>query len=430
MFSRRLKLAIKVIMPALGMAQETGKLVSWLKQEGELVSKGEAIMEIETDKATVEIEATATGVLSGVSAQEGEEIPVGSIIAWILAPGEELPKTVSTLQAKPDQTAALEEVHPINVSPVAQKVATEHGIDLTKVKTDGRRIKKADVLALIEQEQLSPIRARLTPASPQARRLAKERSIDITSIIGSGPDGAVITTDILSTETSPRQVGETIPVNTIWGIMADRVTKSWTEAPHFYLMREVNAERLIDWRQGLLERSAIKFTYTDLIIRLLATALKQHPRVNTSWEKDKIRINQEINIGLAVAIENGLIVPVIHQANQLTLQQIAERRLDIINRAQNNKLLPADLQNGTFTFSNLGMYGVDAFIPIINPPQAAILAVGRIMKRVVPVKDQPTVQSRIMLTISFDHRAVDGARGAEFLDTLANLIEEPTRLII
>lgn len=419
-------------MPALGMAQETGKLVSWLKQEGELVNEGDAIMEIETDKATVEIEATATGLLTGVSAQEGEEIPVGSIIAWILAPGEELPDTVSTSLDKPDQIATLGEIPPINASPVAQKVAAEHGIDLTKMKTDGRRISKADVLALIEQEQLPPVigRVRLTPASPKARRLAKERSTDITSISGSGPAGAVITADILSMDRIQKQISETIPVNTIWGLMAERVTKSWTEAPHFYLMREVNAERLIDWRQGLLERLDIKITYTDLLIRLLATALKQHPRVNASWDIDKIRINQDVNIGLAVAIENGLIVPVIHQADQLTLVQIAERRQDIVNRAQKNKLLPTDLQNGTFTFSNLGMYGVDAFIPIINPPQAAILGVGRILKRVVPVKDQPTVQSRITLTISFDHRAVDGARGAEFLDTLANLIEEPTRLII
>jgi pyruvate dehydrogenase E2 component (dihydrolipoamide acetyltransferase) len=416
-------------MPALGMVQDTGKLIAWLKQEGESVTEGEAIMEIETDKATVEIEAAGSGVLSGVSAAEGDDIPVGQTIAWILAPGEALPELTQKDAVDGPAPAAEKSVAVPNASPVAQKVAAEYGVELTKVKGSKGRIQKADVLAYIETQAGEGGGARLSPASPKARRLAQERSIDITMLAGSGPGYAVLTTDVPLTIPSDGLTAESIPVSTIWGIMAERVTQSWRQAPHFYLVREVNADPIIAWRTSLLARYERKITYTDLLVKLVAAALRRNPRVNASWDEETISIKHKINLGLAVAIENGLTVPVIHQADELGLVQIAERRQDLVTRAQNSKLRPEDLQNGTFTISNLGMYGVDAFIPILNPPQAAILGVGRIIKRVVPVNDQPIVQSRMTLTVSFDHRAVDGAQGAEFLETLANLIEEPFRLV-
>ena len=416
-------------MPALGMAQETGKLVSWLKQEGESVNEGEAIMEVETDKATVEIEADAAGVLSGVSAQEGDEVPVGQVIAWILSAGEEVPEITPSVITGQEPLVAQEPGPTTSISPVAQKVADKYGVDINKVKPGSKRIQKADVLAYIERESITSSGTGLQPASPKARRLAEEKGIDIHMLTGSGPSGAVITLDVLEADITPHPLVESIPVSTVWGIMADRVTQSWQQAPHFYLMREVNAESLITWRNSLLKRHEQKITYTDLLVKFTAAALKQNPGINVSWERDAISIKSQINVGLAVAIDNGLTVPVIHDADQLGLAEIAAARQDLVMRAQNNKLHPEDLQNGTFTISNLGMYGVDAFIPILNPPQAAILGVGRILKRVVPVNDRPAVQPRMTLTLSFDHRAVDGARGAQFLESLALFIEEPFMLV-
>jgi pyruvate dehydrogenase E2 component (dihydrolipoamide acetyltransferase) len=219
-------------------------------------------------------------------------------------------------------------------------------------------------------------------------------------------------------------------VSNVWRIMAERMTASWTTAPHFYLVREVNVGRLVSWRQRATAQSGARITYTDLLVRLAAAALVQHPGVNASWKDGTIVRNAEINIGLAVAIDAGLVVPVVHRADTLTLTQIAARREDVAARAQAGKLRPADIQGGGFTISNLGMYGVDAFDAIVNPPQAAILAVGRIADRVVALGGQPAVQPTMVLTLSCDHRAVDGARGAQFLGTLAELVEEPLALLL
>jgi pyruvate dehydrogenase E2 component (dihydrolipoamide acetyltransferase) len=211
--------------------------------------------------------------------------------------------------------------------------------------------------------------------------------------------------------------------------MAERTTQSWTSVPHFYLIREVNASRLIAWREQILKRFAQKVTYTDLLVRIVAAALRMHPRINVSWREGKVIVNEEVHVGLAVAVEEGLVVPVIHQADTLGLSEIAVLRKELVTKAQAGKLRPQDINGGTFTISNLGMYNVDAFNAIINSPQAAILAVGRIAERVVPVNGQPAVQPTMLLTLSCDHRAVDGARGAGFLDAVATLIEEPLGLL-
>ena len=414
-------------MPALGMAQETGKLISWLKQEGERVTKGEPLMEIETDKATVEIEATASGTLGGVTAQAGVDVPVGQTIAWILGAGESLPEEITQLEPAKTPEVAPQKV-PTTASPLAQKIAAEHSIDLAVVKTSGERIQKADVLAHIEEQKTDSAGVRLIPASPKARRLAQEGGIDLESLAGSGPEGAVLAADVLAGEVLI-PAASPLSVSTIWQRMAERVTQSWQSAPHFYLMRDVNASRLIEWRNQAIEHTGSRITFTDLLVRLTAVALRQHPRVNAAWNQGEIFLNEDINIGLAVAVEEGLIVPVIHQADGLSLSQIAERRQGLIALAQKGKLGLEELQGGTFTVSNLGMYGVDIFNAVLNPPQAAILAVGRIADRVVPVEGQPAVQPMLMLSLSYDHRVVDGARGAQFLQTLAALIENPLRLL-
>jgi pyruvate dehydrogenase E2 component (dihydrolipoamide acetyltransferase) len=211
--------------------------------------------------------------------------------------------------------------------------------------------------------------------------------------------------------------------------MAERMTASWTTAPHFYLVREVNVSRLVTWRERASKQTGLRLTYTDLLVKVVAAALVQYPRVNVAWRNGSIVPGPEVNIGLAVAVEDGLLVPVVHRADTLMLPEIAARREDLVSRAQGGKLRPADIQGGSFTISNLGMYGVDAFNAIVNPPQAAILAVGRIADRVVAINGQAVVQPTMVLTLSCDHRALDGARGAQFIGALADLIEEPLALL-
>jgi len=376
-----------VIMPALELAQETGKVIRWLKAPGDAVRKGEPIVEIETDKVTVEIEAPASGILGSVTAREGDVVPVGQTIALIAAPGE------------------------VSAAPEAMASAPGNGAATTGAA------------------------ARLAAASPKARRLAAERGVDVGALRGSGPDGAVLAGDVPSART-PAPLEATRPgmkgegVSNVWRIMAERMTQSWTSAPHFYLVREVNVSRLVAWREKAGKRTGAHITYTDLLVRLVAAALVQHPAANVSWKDGTLVRHPEVNIGLAVALEDGLVVPVLHRADTLGLAEIATRREDLVARAQAGKLRPADIQGGGFTVSNLGMYGVDAFSAIVNPPQAAILAVGRIADRVVPLNGQPAVQPTMVLTLSCDHRALDGARGAQFLGALAELIEEPLALLV
>jgi pyruvate dehydrogenase E2 component (dihydrolipoamide acetyltransferase) len=437
-----------VIMPALELAQETGKVLRWIKNPGDSVRRGEPIVEIETDKVTVEIEAPAAGVLREVSAQAGDVVPVGKTIALIFAAGEAGTAGVAPAVTPAASAAATGAVPApptavnesagagvVKASPLARKIAEQHGVDLTRVRTATGRIEKADVLAHVENQKGTagngaPAPARIAAASPKARRLAAERGVDLRVVRGSGPGGAVLATDVpAAAAPAPQRAAAAAGVSNVWRIMAERMTASWTTAPHFYLVREVNVSRLVTWRERASKQTGARITYTDLLVKLVAAALSQHPRVNVAWKDGAIVQNADINIGLAVAIEEGLLVPVLHRADMLSLTEIATHREDLVTRAQAGKLRPADIQGGGFTISNLGMYGVDAFNAIVNPPQAAILAVGRIADRVVPVNTQPAVQPTIVLTLSCDHRALDGARGAQFLGALADLIEEPLALL-
>jgi pyruvate dehydrogenase E2 component (dihydrolipoamide acetyltransferase) len=425
-------------MPALGIAQETGKLLQWLKTEGQTVTKGEPIMVVETDKTTVEIEAEASGVLSRVTASVGDEIPVGNVIAIILAPGE----TAAALAAS-ISSAAVTPAPVVSASPVAKRIAEENGIDLAAIKPAGSRIEKADVLAYLESKNHSAPQ-RLVAASPKARLAAQQQDIDITSLAGSGPGGAVLYGDVTTAANAKPNArpttsnaalkpfvaeGEALPTSHVWRLMAERTTQSWTSVPHFYLSKDVHAGRLMNWRERAQKRSTVKVTYTDLLVRLVAAALVAHPRINATWTNGAVHLSNGIHIGLAVAIEDGLVVTVIHNAQDLDIFEIAAQRTALVGRAQSGKLKPDDLSGGTFTISNLGMYGIDSFNAIVNSPQAAILAVGQIASRVVPVDDRPSVQPMMTLTLSCDHRAVDGARGAQFLQSLAEMIEEPLDLL-
>lgn len=422
-------------MPALGMAQETGIILKWFKAEGETVSKGEPLIEVETDKIAVELEAPASGRLANVTASVGDEVAVGVVIGKILAPGEltsKPPEPVSALSVQPPapDSKASSTTAKVSVTTSAQRSADECEVALERARSQEDCVDKTDMLNYSNKqssETSSSPRPGRSLASPKARRLAVERGIEITEIDGSGPAGAVLVADILGAERmlTPALKPQTLTLSQTWRVMAERTTQSWTHVPHFYLLREVNASRLIIWREKVQKQLPEKISYTDLLLKLVAVSLRRHPQVNSQWQDGTIALLDEVNVGLAVAIEEGLIVPVIGRTDELSLSEIASRRQELVRAAQSGMLRLEDISGGTFTLSNLGMYEVDAFSAIVNPPQAAILAVGRIAQRVVPVNGQPAIQPMMMLTLSCDHRVVDGARGAQFLQTLVDQIEEP-----
>lgn len=403
-------MATEVILPALGMAQDTGTIVRWLKAQGEQVTQGEPLLEIETDKAAVEVEAPASGRLDQVMASAGDEVPVGQVIALILTPEDvSAPAAqhsgIETVSQPPEQPLPIAEAAP---EPVVQR-------------------RDRETPAQAEPAALSTVLA-----SPKARRLAREQGKDLRTIKGTGPQSAVLAADVLATPVSTSVNGAlslesyTAPtLSTIWRIMAERTTQSWTSVPHFSLVREVNAGQLVARHAQLVRQGTREVTYTDLLVKLVATSLRLHPRLNATWHEDRLALNKDIHLGLAVAVDEGLVVPVIHEADTLDVRALARRREELLGKARAGKLRPQDIRGGTFTISNLGMYGVDAFNAIINPPQVAILAVGRIAERVVPLNSRPEIQPMLTLTLSCDHRAVDGARGAQFLKTVAELIEKP-----
>jgi pyruvate dehydrogenase E2 component (dihydrolipoamide acetyltransferase) len=443
-------------MPALGMAQDSGLLISWLKNEGDTVRKGEPLMEVETDKATVEIEAEADGILAGVTAAAGDDVPVGTVIAFILAAGETLPGSgqLSNASVSPVSpgapTVELNDINQtsgngksISSTPVAARVAGEHHVDLNQVPAHGRRITKSDVLTYLQQgDGLYAARRRIA-ASPLARRLAREGRIDLQTLRGSGPGGALLAADVRTALTAPAVTPPNTPAARVettatqapatagrrWLVMAERMEAAWRSVPHFYLQRDIDVTELLAWHARIKARAEVKVTVTDLLIKLAAAALRRHPRLNASWVDGAIVDNATVNIGLAVAVPDGLLVPVIHDADKLGVNALAVRRRELVDRTLADKLKPADLQGGTFTLSNLGMYHVDTFNAIINPPQVAILAVGQIAERVVAVEGQAAVRPVLALSLSCDHRVVDGARGAEFLETLAGYLQEPLAML-
>jgi pyruvate dehydrogenase E2 component (dihydrolipoamide acetyltransferase) len=378
-------MAISVVMPALEMAQETGKLISWLKREGEPVRKGEMLLEVETDKAVVEVEAAADGILAGVSAKPGDVVRVGHTIAWLIQPGEALPAAAAPIGAVK--------------APVQQKLQTSAG----GRAGDAPRI------------------------SPKARRLAQERGIDTSRLTGTGPGGEILADDILAAAAqeveSSREEGRTASVARL---MAERTTQSWTTVPHFFVTRDVDAGALKEARERLLptieQSHGVKITHTDLLVALVARTLATHRRLNSSWGQQEIVAHQDVNVALAIGVDNAVVTAVIPRADHASLGDIATRRRQLGERAQAGRLQPADVTGGTFTISNLGMFDVDSFTAIIVPPQAAILAVGAIADRVVAVNGQPTVRPMMSMTLSCDHRVASGVQAAEFMRDLANAI--------
>jgi len=391
-------MAISVVMPALELTQETGKLVAWRKSEGEPVAKGEVLLEVETDKAVVEIEAAADGILAGVKAVAGDVIAVGKTIAWIISPGEALPK----------EDAARDSVKPVT----AARTQPSHSAPAPSEPKSGS-----------------------AKISPKARRLAREHNVDIARVRGTGADGEILASDILAlAESSSKEepaAAELKPLSSVARLMAERTTQSWTTVPHFFVVREIDAGPLVEalekFRASADKAAGVRVTHTDLLVALVARVLLRHPRINSSWAGQGIRHYKDINIALAMAVDDGVVTGVIQNADKLELSKIAAQRKGLAERAKAGQLRPADITGATFTISNLGMYQVDAFTAIIVPPQGAILAVGSISDRVVAVGGQPAVRPMMNLTLSSDHRVIDGARAVQFLNDLAEAIRDPQK---
>jgi pyruvate dehydrogenase E2 component (dihydrolipoamide acetyltransferase) len=395
-------MAISIVMPALEMAQETGKLVSWIKLEGATVAKGELILEIETDKAVMEIESPGAGVLAGIKAKPGDVVPVGQVIGWIVAAGEK---------------------------PPADEVPAISGRNLAGVSAPAAEASPV--------KAVGPADARQARISPKARRLAKERGVDVSQVRGSGPDGEITTADVLALADSPSASASAAPepssLSSIERLMAERTTQSWTTVPHFFLTRDIDAGGLNVLREQMLPEiekgHSVRLTHTDLLVALVARVLPKFPIMNSSWMNGGIQPNPDVNIAVAMAVTGGVVGAVIAKASTLAPWEIAVQRRDLADRARAGRLRPADIAGATFTVSNLGMYRVDAFSAIITPPQAAVLAVGCIADRVVPVDGRPIVRPMMTVTLSSDHRVVDGARAAEFLDAVAEAIRAPQTML-
>jgi pyruvate dehydrogenase E2 component (dihydrolipoamide acetyltransferase) len=387
-----------VVMPRYSLTMQKGTVVKWLKNEGDSIEKGMPIVEVEADKVTTEVESPVSGILLKICAQEQSEVPVGKPLAYIGKPGELIPETVE-----------LEEIT------VVQEKMTAAEASIEKLE-HGKKDEK-------------------TRASPVARRLAKQHGVDLTQMQGTGPGGRVTGEDVLryvELHKDSRAVKEIVPVKGIQKTVAERMTQSIRTAAHCSVTVEVDASRVIALRQEVntkLESEGMSpISYTDILVKALATALKNHPILNSALEGGQLKIFEDVNIGIAVEAEihgqSGLIVPVVQKADKKSLLEIAEESKAIIKRVKEGKALHEDLAGGTFTITNLVMYGIETFIPIINPPETAILGVGAIIERPVFIDGKIQAKPVVRLTLSFDHRVVNGAPAAKFMQELKKVLEK------
>jgi pyruvate dehydrogenase E2 component (dihydrolipoamide acetyltransferase) len=407
-------MADEVKLPRLGQGMESGTIIKWLKAEGDQVEKGEPLYELDTDKVTQEVEAEASGVLLKITVPEGEA-DVGTTIAVIGEQGEEVPDLAPAAPAAEEPPAPAPEEPPAP-APAAPAPAPVEVAAPSEGNGAGARIK----------------------ASPLARRIARERGIELGSLKGTGPEGRVVAEDVeraaAGAPTAPAPAApappgeiERVPLTSIRRTIARRLTEAW-QAPVFQIVMSADMTRAQDLHDRLAERTKEgepRPTVTDILTKACAAALMRHRAVNALWAEDAIELYPNANVGIAVAIKDGLVVPVIHQAERKTIAELAAARADIVARARENKLRQEDVDGGTFTISNLGMYGVDQFVAVLNPPQAAILAVGAIEPKAVPTETGFEARPLMTMTLTCDHRALDGATAADFLRTVKAFLEEP-----
>lgn len=443
---------VPFIMPKFDMDQEKATIISWSKKEGDFVKFEESVLTVETEKVAIDVPAPASGTLAGILYQDGDEVPVTKVIAYVLKEGEtlaDLPKADSqTLPSKPQvvptiQTMVAAPAATMVATPVALRMAKEEGVDLSNVPASGDRITREDVERFIASQKTV---GRVTvPATPAARRVARESGIALEAVEGSGPRGRVQSVDVLAaTKTIPAvsstgQVNsrdaEIVPLTSIRRTIAARMQQSFQESPHIALTVEVNMTEADNSRRRFNSQAEKlkhpRITVTALLIKVVAWALVRNPYINASFNGDSISLWKEVNIGVATAVPQGLVVPVLKGADHLGVSEINMRLIELAERARENKLKLDDVQGGTFTISNLGMFGIRQFRAVINPPESAILAVGSIVRTPIVVDDQDHVEVRPMmsLTISADHRVIDGIVAARFLSDLVIGLESPSMLL-
>lgn len=410
-------MAKKVIMPKLGLTMEEGVINKWLVKEGDRVEKGDPLFEVATDKVNMEVEAPASGVVLKILYPEGSTVPITKTVAYIGEEGEEVPSEEEVAGEAAVEVAEKESREEIQEESVSQKESA-----FTVEAESGKRLK----------------------VSPLAKRLAMEHGIDLSTIVGTGPGGRIIKRDIEKAlaEQKPKTreavskpaTSKTVPLTRIRKIIAQRMLQSMQNKPHFFLTREVRADELVALREKLLplveKRTGYRVSYTDILVKIVARALEEFPEINAYFLEEEIQFNEQVNIGIAVALDEGLVVPVLRDANRKSITSIVKETNELVQKARQGKLLPEDLENGTFTISNLGMFGVDSFTAIINPPQSAILACGAIRRK--PYFDGKEIIPAYLwnLTLSCDHRIIDGATAAKFMSTLVSFIEDPLNLIL
>ena len=412
-------MATEVKLPRLGQGMESGTVVRWLKQEGERVEKGEALYELDTEKVTQEVEAEASGVLLKIAVQEGE-VPVGQTVAVIGEEGEDVPQAEET---EVDETPQEE-----GSRAPERDAEREEGAEAS-----ASREMSEQVTEVREQERNGRVKA-----SPLARRIARERGIDLAQLRGTGPEGRIVAEDVERAELAPAEAPaaapaapppgevEVVPLTSIRKTIARRLTEAW-QAPVFQISMSADMSRALTLREQLVElaKDGPKPTISDVLTKIAASALMRHRRLNAEFAGEEVRIHPSANVGMAVATDRGLVVPVIRGAERLSIQEVAAARVELVDRARGGKVQQADLEGGTFTISNLGMFGVEQFVAVLNPPQVAILAVGAIEEKPVIRDGEITARPLMSLTLTCDHRAVDGADAADFLRTVRSMLEEP-----
>jgi pyruvate dehydrogenase E2 component (dihydrolipoamide acetyltransferase) len=434
-------MATEVKLPRLGQGMESGTIVRWLKTEGDAVTKGEPLYELDTDKVTQEVEAESDGVLLKIVVADGE-VDVGTTVGIIGAqdedvaallseaqggnggaPATEAPAEASTEHAAPPEASSTEQAAPAQAEPQPEP-------------PPGDTVSQGDESAAPEAVAAPPPRADGEPvkASPLARRIARERGIDLVRIAGTGPEGRVIAEDVEKAAVQPAAPApaaapefEVVELTSTRKTIARRLTEAW-EAPVFQLTVTGDATELVATRERMVElmrEGDTKPTVSDVLTRLVAAALVRHRAVNANFVDGKLHRFAAANVGLAVAAPAGLIVPVIREADRKSVQQIAVDRADLVSRARDGKLQLADLEGGTFTISNLGMYGIEQFVAVLNPPQVAILAIGSIEDRPAAIDGEFAIVPTLTMTLTCDHRAIDGSEGAEFLATVKAYVEAP-----
>ncbi len=412
-------MAVAIKLPRMSDTMEEGTIVSWFVKVGDTVKSSEMIADVETDKATMELENFEKGEVLHLNVAEGETVPVETVIAIIGKKGEDFQHllTADSAETSAETPQETEATAPVAEIPAEAPVASETQVAASvpsSTNTDGRIF-----------------------VSPLAKKMAEEKGISLSEVNGSGDNGRIVKKDIENFKPSTQPtvaVGvesyEDLPVTQMRKTIAKRLAESKFTAPHFYLTKEIKMDAVMDARKRMNEFSESKISVNDLVVKATALALKKHPNINSSWLGDKIRRNHHVHIGVAVAVEDGLLVPVVRFADSKSLSQIGSEVKDLAGKAKNKELQPKDWEGNTFTISNLGMFGIDEFTAIVNPPDACILAVGGSKETVIVENGEMKPGHVMKVTLSCDHRVVDGVTGAKFLQTFQELLEEPVRLLV